>query len=152
MPRHAWTDDPRKPLIWYYYPALMNWSIVLRIWCVKPETYRWADLESICIQYLSDIKSMTSSYFLGRAKLWATTADIQAQRQQDMLLISEYPSDKTVELSNENSLNPYIYFVYGYSNHHWFYQKFQLRYQKLWDHLILSVFIKTPHHAVRCFL
>ena len=58
-------------------------------------------------------------------------ADIQAQRQQDMLLISEYPSDKVVELSNENSLNPYIILFMGIQTTIDFIKKFQLRYQEI---------------------
>ena len=57
--------------------------------------------------------------------------DIQAQRQQDMLLISEYPSDKVVELSNENSLNPYIILFMGIQTTIDFIKKFQLRYQEI---------------------
>ena len=98
----------------------------------ETETYRWADLESICIQYLSDIKTNdSSSYILAEPNFEKQLADIQAQRQQDMLLISEYPSDKAVELSNENSLNPYIILFMGIQTTLDFIKKFQLRYQEI---------------------
>ena len=48
-----------------------------------------------------------------------------------MLLISEYPSDKAVELSNENSLNPYIILFMGIQTTIDFIKKFQLRYQEI---------------------
>ena len=126
------TDDPRKPLIWYYYQALDELVNSIENLVRETETYRWADLESICIQYLSDIKSYdSSSYILAEPNFEKQLADIQAQRQQDMLLISEYPSDKAVELSNENSLNPYIILFMGIQTTIDFIKKFQLRYQEI---------------------
>ena len=126
------TDDPRKPLIWYYYQALDELVNSIENLVRETETYRWADLESICIQYLSDIKSYdSSSYVLAEPNFEQQLADIQAQRQQDMLLISEYPSDKAVELSNENSLNPYIILFMGIQTTIDFIKKFQLRYQEI---------------------
>lgn len=126
------TDDPRKPLIWYYYQALDELVNSIENLVRETETYRWADLESLCIQYLSDIKSYdSSSYVLAEPSFEQQLADIQAQRQQDMLLISEYPSDKAVELSNENSLNPYIILFMGIQTTLDFIKEFQLRYQEI---------------------
>lgn len=126
------TDDPRKPLIWYYYQALDEMVNSIENLVRETETYRWADLEAICIQYLSDIKSYdSSSYILAEPNFEQQLADIQAQRQQDMRLISEYPNDKAVELSNENSLNPYIILFMGIQISIEFIKKFQWRYQEI---------------------
>ena len=98
----------------------------------ETETYRWSDLESLCITYLSDIKSYDSnSYILAEPNFQTQLADIQSQRQQDMRLISEYPSDKIVKLSNENSLNPYIVLFMGIQTTIAFIKAFQMRYQEI---------------------
>lgn len=126
------TDDPRKPQIWYYYQALDELVTSIENLVRETETYRWEDLESLCIQYLSDIKSYdSSSYILAEPNFEKQLADIQAQRQQDMLLIGEFPRDKTVELSSENSLNPYIILFMGIQTTIAFIKAFQLRYQQI---------------------
>ena len=135
------TDDPHKPLIWYYYQALDELVNSIENLVRETETYRWADLESICIQYLSDIKSHdSSSYILAEPNFEKQLADIKPSASKTCYFISEYPSDKVVELSKfENSLKPVYYFVYGYSNHHWFYQKIPTSLSRNYaDHLILS--------------
>lgn len=126
------TDDPRKPQIWYYYQALDDLITSIENLVRETETYRWEDLECLCIQYLSDIKSFdSSSYILAEPNFEKQLADIQAQRQQDMLLIGDYPSDKAVELSSENSLNPYIILFMGIQTTIQFIKDFQLRYQHI---------------------
>ena len=126
------TDDPHKPQIWYYYQALEDLLTSIENLVRETETYRWEALESLCIQYLSDIKSFdSSSYILAEPNFEKQLADIQAQRQKDMLLIGEYPIDKTVELSNENSLNPYIILFMGIETTIQFIQDFQLEYQNI---------------------
>lgn len=126
------TDDPHKPQIWYYYQALDELINSIENLVRETETYRWEDLESLCIQYLSDIKSFdSSSYILAEPDFEKQLADIQAQREQDMLLIRDYPSDKAVELSSENSLNPYIILYRGIQITLTFIKAFQLRYQEI---------------------
>lgn len=126
------TDDPHKPQIWYYYQALDELVNSIENLLRETDLYRWADLEAICIQYLSDVKSFdSSSYILAEPDFEKQLADIQAQRQQDMVLIGEYPSDKAVELSSENSLNPYIILFMGIRTTIEFIKAFQLRYQQI---------------------
>lgn len=126
------TDDPTKPQIWYYYQALDDLIEGIENLVRETESYRWEDLERLCIQYLSDIKSYdSSSYILAEPNFEKQLADIQAQRQQDMRLISEFPNDKVVELSSENSLNPYIILFMGIQTTIEFIKKFQLRYQEI---------------------
>jgi hypothetical protein len=48
-----------------------------------------------------------------------------------MILIGEFPSDKTVVLSSENSLNPYIILFMGIQTTIQFIKTFQSRYQQI---------------------
>ena len=126
------TDDPRKPLIWYYYQSLDELVKSIENLVRETETYRWEDLEILCVTYLSDIKSFdSSSYVLAEPNFEQQLADIQAQRQHDMLLIGEFPSDSKVELATDNSLNPYIVLFMGIQTTIEFIKNFQLRYQQI---------------------
>ncbi len=126
------TDDPQKPQIWYYYQSLDDLINSIENLVRETETYRWEDLENLCINYLRDIKSFdSSSYILAEPNFEKQLADIQAQRQQDMILIGEFPSDKTVVLSSENSLNPYIILFMGIQTTIQFIKTFQSRYQQI---------------------
>lgn len=126
------TDDPRKPQIWYYYQSLDDLINSIENLLRETDLCRWGDLETLCITFLSDIKSYdSSSYVLAEPNFEKQLADIQAQRQQDMLLIGEFPRDKTVELSSENSLNPYIILFMGIQTTIAFIKAFQLRYQQI---------------------
>lgn len=126
------TDDPHKPQIWYYYQALDDLITSIENLVRETETYRWEDLEGLCIEYLSNIKSYdSSSYILAEPSFEKQLADIQSQRQQDMLLISEFPKDTQVELASDNSLNPYIILFMGIQTTIQFIKDFQLRYQNV---------------------
>lgn len=126
------TDDPHKPQIWYYYQALDELVISIENLVRETETYRWEDLESLCMEYLSNIKSYdSSSYILAEPSFEKQLADIQSQRQQDMRLISEFPQDNKVELATDNSLNPYIILFMGIQTTIDFIKRFQLRYQEI---------------------
>lgn len=126
------TDDPHKPQIWYYYQSLDELISSIENLVRETETYRWEDLETLCIEYLSDIKSFdSSSYILAEPDFEKQLADIQAQRQQDMLLIKDYPHDVAVELSPNNSLNPYIILFMGIQTTIQFIKDFQSRYQTI---------------------
>lgn len=126
------TDDPRKPLIWYYYQSLDELVKSIENLVRETETYRWEDLENLCVTYLSDIKSFdSSSYILAEPDFEKQLADIQAQRQHDMILIGEFPSDSKVELATDNSLNPYIVLFMGIQTTIEFIKNFQLRYQQI---------------------
>lgn len=126
------TDDPRKPLIWYYYQSLDELVKSIENLVRETETYRWEDLENLCVTYLSDIKSFdSSSCILAEPDFEKQLADIQAQRQHDMILIGEFPSDSKIELATDNSLNPYIVLFMGIQTTIEFIKNFQLRYQQI---------------------
>lgn len=124
------TDDPTKPQIWYYYQSLDDLVRSIENLLRETDLYRWADLEAMCIQYLSDVKSFdSSSYILAEPDFEKQLADIQAQRERDMGLIRVQKDP--VELSNDNSLNPYIILFIGIQTTIQFIQDFQHRYQEI---------------------
>lgn len=124
------TDDPTKPQIWYYYQALDELVNSIENLLRETDLYRWADLEAMCIAYLSDVKSFdSSSYILAEPDFEKQLADIQAQRERDMGLIRV--QQDPVELSNDNSLNPYIILFIGIQTTIQFIQDFQHRYQEI---------------------
>lgn len=124
------TDDPTKPQIWYYYQALDDLVTSIENLLRETDLYRWEDLESMCIQYLSNVKSFdSSSYILAEPDFEKQLADIQAQRERDMGLIKV--QQDPVALSNDNSLNPYIILFIGIQTTVQFIQDFQHRYQAI---------------------
>lgn len=124
------TDDPTKPQIWYYYQSLDDLVTSIENLLRETDLYRWADLETMCIQYLSDVKSFdSSSYILAEPDFEKQLADIQAQRERDMGLIRLQKDP--VELANDNSLNPYIILFIGIQTTIQFIQDFQHRYQAI---------------------
>lgn len=124
------TDDPNKPQIWYYYQSLDDLIMSIENLLRETDLYRWGDLEALCVTYLSDIKSYdSSSYILAEPDFEKQLADIQAQREHDMGLISR--QENPVYLTSENSLNPYIILYMGIETTIKFIQDFQRRYQAI---------------------
>lgn len=124
------TDDPNKPQIWYYYQSLDDLIMSIENLLRETDLYRWGDLEALCVTYLSDIKSYnSSSYILAEPDFEKQLADIQAQREHDMGLISK--QEDPVHLTSENSLNPYIILYMGIETTIKFIQDFQRRYQDI---------------------
>lgn len=124
------TDDPSKPQIWYYYQSLDELVISIENLLRETDLYRWADLETMCIEYLSNVKSFdSSSYVLAEPNFEKQLADIQAQRERDMGLIRTQKDP--VKLANDNNLNPYIVLYIGMQTTITFIQEFQRRYQEI---------------------
>lgn len=124
------TDDPNKPQIWYYYQALDDLITSIENLLREADLYRWVDLETLCTNYLIDIKRYnSSSYILAQPNFERQLEQIVAQRQRDMQLISNHP--EPVELAVDNDLNPYIILYMGIKTTLAFIEEFQARYQTI---------------------
>lgn len=131
---HRLTDDPSKPQIWYYYQSLDDLVSSIENLLRETDLYRWGELENMCVQYLSDVKSFdSSSYILAEPDFGKQLADIQAQRERDMGLIRV--QEDPVKLASDNSLNPYIILYIGIQTTIQFIQDFQHRYQEIMQSL-----------------